>query len=147
MTNQEKGLLLAYLVDASELDPEGDMEAQLEDWYQVREATVSGETHYKAILDAARIRVRIFEEGRLAGFSEAAAKLGWDEMATTPGLHRFMDHVCGMENRPPVPPAQIPVAAPDRGRSPRFMPRRYAKSPSGQKMPGLGDSGGRGGGA
>ena len=23
----------------------------------------------------------------------AAAKLGWDDLATLPGLHRFMDHV------------------------------------------------------
>ena len=98
MTNEEKGLLITYLVDAGEIDPDGDLGEQFQDWRQVREGAVSGETHYKALLDAARIRVRIFEEGRLAGFSEAAAKLGWDEVSTTPGLHRFMDHVCGMEN-------------------------------------------------
>ena len=28
MTNEEKALLIAYLVDAGELDPEGDMEVQ-----------------------------------------------------------------------------------------------------------------------
>ena len=73
------------------------MEAQFLDWYQVREGTVSGETHYKAILDAARVKKRSFEEGRRAGLAEGAAKLGWDEMATLPGLHRFMDHVRGAE--------------------------------------------------
>jgi hypothetical protein len=32
------------------------VEAQFTDWYQVREGVVSGEVHYKAILDAARVR-------------------------------------------------------------------------------------------
>ena len=45
-------------------------------WDQVREETVSGETHYKALLDAARVRKRSFEEGRRAGLAEAAARLG-----------------------------------------------------------------------
>ena len=61
MTNEEKGLLLAYMVDAGEIDPDGDLEEQFQDWYQVREETVSGETHYKALLDAARVRKRSFE--------------------------------------------------------------------------------------
>ena len=69
------------------------MEAQFLDWYRVREETVSGETHYKAILDAARVRVKSFEEGRKAGLAEGAAKLGWDQLETSPGFHRFMDHV------------------------------------------------------
>ena len=98
MTNEEKNLLIAYLIDAGDLDPEGDMEAQFEDWYQVRGSVVSGEVHYKAVLDAARIRKRVFEDGRLAGLSEAAAKMGWGKLATQPGLHRFMDHVRGVEN-------------------------------------------------
>ena len=98
MTQEEKDLLISYLVDAGELDPEGDVEAQFDDWYQVRRGQVSGETHYKAVLDAARIRQRVFEDGRLAGLSEAAAKMGWNELATQPGLHRFMDHVRGVED-------------------------------------------------
>ena len=53
MTNEEKSLLIAYLVDAGELDPDGDVEAQFIGWYQVREETVSGEAPYKAILEAA----------------------------------------------------------------------------------------------
>ena len=93
MTNEEKTLLTAYLVDTGELDPDGDVEDQFEDWYQVRARQVSGDTHYEAILDAARIRARSFEDGRMAGLAEAAVKMGWDEMATLPGLHRFMDHV------------------------------------------------------
>ena len=93
MTPEEQELLIAYLVDASEIDPDANLELQFLDWYQVREGTVSGEIHYKAVLDAARVRARAFEEGRRAGLAEAAAKLGWDELATRPGLHRFMDYV------------------------------------------------------
>ena len=92
MTQAEQALLIDYLVDAGELDPEGDLEEQFLDWHQVREETVSGETHYKAVLDAARVRKRAFEEGRRAGLAEGAAKLGWDQLETSPGLHRFMDH-------------------------------------------------------
>ena len=37
-------------------------------WHQVREETVLGETHYKAILQVARVRKKSFERGyRLAG--------------------------------------------------------------------------------
>ena len=93
MTNEEKDLLIAYLVDASEIDPDGDVEAQFLDWHQVREGAVSGETHFKAVLDAALVRQRSYEEGRRAGLSEAVAKLGWDESEKTPGLHRFLDYV------------------------------------------------------
>ena len=85
-------------IDAGELDPDGDVEAQFLDWYQVREEAVPGEVHYKAILDAARVRKRAFEEGRRADLVEGAAKLGWDELASVPDLHRFMDHVRGAEN-------------------------------------------------
>ena len=56
MTQEEEGLLIAYLVDAGELDPDGDVEAQFLDWYQVREGVVPGEVHYKAILGGARVR-------------------------------------------------------------------------------------------
>ena len=38
------------------LDPEGDVEVQFLEWHQVREGQVSGETHYKAVLDAAWVR-------------------------------------------------------------------------------------------
>ena len=89
-------LLIAYLVDA------GDLEEQFLDWRQVRWETVSGETHYQGVTRASPGRPRCrpnqgaersFEEGRRAGLAEGAAKLGWDELATAPGLHRFMDHV------------------------------------------------------
>ena len=60
MTNEEKSLLIAYLVDAGEIDPDGDVEAHFQDWYRVREGVVSGETHYKAILEAARVRARSY---------------------------------------------------------------------------------------
>ena len=67
MTNEEKGLLMAYLVDAGEIDPDEDVEAQFLEWRQVRERVVSGEVHYQAILEAVRVRKRSFERGaRLA---------------------------------------------------------------------------------
>ena len=98
MTNVEKDLLIAYLVDAGDIDPDGDVEGQFLDWYRVREGVVPGEVHYKAILDAARIMKRAFEEGRRTGLAEGAAKLGWDELADVPGLHRSMDHASGAED-------------------------------------------------
>ena len=63
MTNEEKTLLIAYLIDAGEIDPDGDVEEQFMDWYRVREGQMTGETHYKALLQAARVRARSFEEG------------------------------------------------------------------------------------
>ena len=49
MTNEEEELLIAYLVDAGEIDGESpDIEDQFLDWYQAREQMVSGETYYKA---------------------------------------------------------------------------------------------------
>ena len=63
MTNVEKDLLIAYLVDAGEIDPDGDVEGQFLDWYRVREGVVPGEVHYKAILDAARVRERSYQRG------------------------------------------------------------------------------------
>ena len=42
MTREEEELLIAYLVDAGELDPDGDVDAQFLDWYQVRGGQVSG---------------------------------------------------------------------------------------------------------
>ena len=67
MTNEEKDLLIAYLVDAGEIDPDEDVEAEFLDWHRVREGVVSGETHYKAVREAARVRKRSFERGsRLA---------------------------------------------------------------------------------
>ena len=37
MTNEEKDLLIAYLIDTGEIDPDSDVEAQFLDWYRVRE--------------------------------------------------------------------------------------------------------------
>ena len=37
MTNEEKDLLIAYLIDTSEIDPDSDLEEQFQDWYQVLE--------------------------------------------------------------------------------------------------------------
>ncbi len=63
MTNEEKKLLVAYLIDAGDIDPDGDVAVQFMDWYQVREDMVPGETHYKAILEAARVRARSYTDG------------------------------------------------------------------------------------
>ena len=51
-------LHIAYLVDAGELDPEGDLEEQFLDWRQVRWETVSGETHYQGVPRASQGRPR-----------------------------------------------------------------------------------------
>ena len=42
MTREEEELLSAYLVDAGELDPDGDVDAQFLDWYEVRGGQDSG---------------------------------------------------------------------------------------------------------
>ena len=63
MTNEEKELLVAYLIDAGDIDPDGDVAVQFMDWYQVREDMVPGETHYKAILEAARVLARSYTDG------------------------------------------------------------------------------------
>ena len=109
MTNEEKDLLIAYLVDAGDIDPECDVEAQFLEWYQVREQVVLGEVHYKALLQAARMRARSLEEGRRADLAEGAAKWGWYQLETSPGLHRFMDHARGVETCPPVLRSGAPV--------------------------------------
>ena len=69
MTDEEKALLIEYLVDAGEIFPDLDidMEDQFLDWYEVRQGVVSGETHYKAILDAAQVRKRSLERGLEGG--------------------------------------------------------------------------------
>ena len=63
MTNEEKDLLIAYRVDAGDIDPECDVEAQFLEWYQVREQVVSGEVHYKALLQAASITTTVYLTG------------------------------------------------------------------------------------
>ena len=115
MTNEEKDLLIDYLVDAGELDPEGDVEAQFLDWHRVRESVVPGEVHYKAILDAARVRKRSFEEGRPAGLAEVAAKLGWDELAAVPGFTASWTTSAGRRGHRPR--GKTRVTGPDRARS------------------------------
>ena len=67
-------MLIAYLVDVGEIDPDGDVEVQFEDWYRDRGEAVSGEIHYKTILEAARIRKRSFERG-----FRLASALRWTE--------------------------------------------------------------------
>ena len=120
MTNEEQDLLIAYLVDAGEIDPGGDVAAQFLDWYQGRGQVVSGEAHYKAILDAARVRNRSLErglegapsplsvppgrldhgtpcgcyaEGYAAGLAEGYAKRRNDPLGDLAGVRRFLDHV------------------------------------------------------
>ena len=72
MTQAEQALLIAYLVDAGELDPEGDLEEQFLDWHRVREETVSGETHYKVVTRASSMP----PESR-RGVSRKDAGLAW----------------------------------------------------------------------
>ena len=83
MTNEEKAFLVEYLVDAGDIDPDGDVEAQFMKWYQVREEPLSGEIHYKAVLEAARVRKRSFDRGyRLAAADRASETTGLPAAAT-----------------------------------------------------------------
>jgi hypothetical protein len=85
MTPYEGELITKYLTHLIILGEYGGF-ADFEEWYQlVRYANGAGaprtveevsEPRYKGVLEAARIRQRSFEEGRRAGLSEAAAKLG-----------------------------------------------------------------------
>ena len=122
MTDDEKDLLVAYLVDAGEIFPDldVDVETQFLDWYEVRQGVVSGETHYKAILRAASVRNRSLErglegahppisdrqgvcdhgtpcgsyaEGYAAGLAEGYAKRRNDPLEDLAGVRRVLDHV------------------------------------------------------
>ena len=122
MTNEEQELLIAYLVDAGEISPDldVDVETQFLAWYEVRQGVVSGETHYKAILDAARVRKRSLEsglegapfppsdrqdvcdhgapcgcyaEGHAAGLAKGYAQRRNDPLGDLAGVRRFLDHV------------------------------------------------------
>ena len=122
MTDEEKDLLIAYLVDAGEISPDLDLdvENQFLDWYEVRQGVVSGETHYKAILDAARVRKRSLEsgieeapfppsnrqglcdhgtpcgcyaEGHAAGLAEGYAKRRNDPLEDLAEVRRVLDHL------------------------------------------------------
>lgn len=63
MTNEDKDLRISYMIYAWAIDPEDDVEDQFLDWYQCREDVVPGETHYKAILDVARVGSRSYQRG------------------------------------------------------------------------------------
>ena len=114
MTNEEKDLLIAYLVDAGDIDPDGDVEAQFLEWYQVRDQVMSGEVHYKAVLDAARVRERSYQEGRLAGL--AAAKLAGTSCPPVPSftaLWTMSTKGRGNPGQPPVWPTLAGEHEPD----------------------------------
>ena len=93
MTNEEKDWLTNYLVDAGEIDPDVAVETQFMEWYQVREQVVPGEVHYKAILEAARVRRRSYQRGYRTG-----GVVRWHEGEPLPGeppdvlaLHQALD--------------------------------------------------------
>ena len=62
--------------------------SRLSSWIgtRFREGMVSGETHYKAILDAARVRKRSFEKaGRPEGRPDrGCGQVGWDQQEASP---------------------------------------------------------------
>ena len=89
MTNEEKDLLIAYLVDAGDIDPDGDVEAQFLEWRQVRERVVSSETHYQAILEASRVRQRNYQRGYRTGGS-----VRWYEGAPPDALNQYQGGMC-----------------------------------------------------
>ena len=122
MTDEEQDLLIAYLVDTGEIFPDldGDVETQFLDWRQVRQGVVSGETHYKAILHAARVRKRSLErgiegaqppmsdrqgvcdhdtpcgchaEGYTAGLAEGYAQRRTDPLEDLAKVRRVLDHL------------------------------------------------------
>ena len=128
MTNEEKDLLIAYPIDTGDIDPDGDVAGQFLDWYQVREGVGSGETHYKAVLEAARVRARSFEE--LRGGSDVPAPGG-----TTPVLDSASeeaDQLALNANRPPPPPGPCrgaQAATPSARRARRSGGRRRRSAP------------------
>ena len=104
------------------------MEDQFLDWYEVRQGVVSGETHYKAILRAARVRNRSLErglegmpsppsdrqgvcdhgapcgcyaEGHAAGLAEGYAQHRNDPLEDLTGVRRVLDHVNELAEAPP----------------------------------------------
>ena len=81
-------LLIAYLIDAGELDPEGDLEEQFLDWYRVRGETVSGERQSSMPPGPRRGPSR-----KDAGPAWPRARRSWDRLESSPGFHRFTDHV------------------------------------------------------
>ena len=122
MTDEEKALLIEYLVDAGEIFPDldVDVETQFLDWYEVRQGVVSWETHYKAILQAARVRKRSLErglegmpspppdrqgvcdhdtpcgcyaEGHAAGLAEVYAQRRNNPLEDLAGVRKVLDHV------------------------------------------------------
>ena len=122
MTDEEKALLIEYLVDAGEIFPDLDIdvETQFLDWYEVRQGVVSGETHYKAIMEAARVRNRSLErglegmpsspsdsqgvcdhgapcvcyaEGHAAGLAKGYAQRRNDPLGDLAGIRRVLDHL------------------------------------------------------
>ncbi len=63
MTNEEKELLVAYLIDAGDIDPDGDVEVQswtgtrsAKTWYPERRTT-------RPSSEAARVRARSYTDG------------------------------------------------------------------------------------
>ena len=102
-------------------DLDVDVEDQFLDWYEVRQCVVSGETHYKAILHAARVRKRsllekrlegmpsppsgrqgvcdhstpcgCYAEGHAAGLAEGYAKRRNNPLEDLAGVRRVLDHV------------------------------------------------------
>ena len=124
MTDEEKALLVEYLVDAGEIFPDldVDVEDQFLDWYEVRQGVVSGETHYKAILDrqpgcgsgASSTGSKggpiprcptyrdvcdhgapcgCYAEGHAAGLAEGYAKRRNDPLGDLAGVRRVLDHL------------------------------------------------------
>ena len=79
MTNEEKDLLIAYLVDTGDIDPDGDVEAQFLEWYQVRDQVVR-RGPLQGRPRGCRVRERSYPRGYRTGGS-----VRWDEWAPPPG--------------------------------------------------------------
>ena len=87
----------------------------------LRRDTLPG--RHQGVLDAAPESRRGVSR-KDAGLAWPRARRSWDRLASSPGFHRFTDHVHRAEGWHPGPGFRIDVVAPDRGRSPGFMPGR-----------------------
>ena len=77
MTAEEHALLLEYLVELGQLDPEttpAEQAFDFEVWYSQRHGQVSGEVYYKHILDGAKAWKRAEKAGPASWTSSMSHK-------------------------------------------------------------------------
>ena len=147
MTQAEQALLIAYLVDAGELDPEGDLEEQFLDWRQVRWETVSGETHYQGVPRASSMppESRRGVSRKDAGLAWPRARRSWAGTNWQPPLVFTASWTMSTGRRTEIrDPAQKSTWWPLTGADRRVLcPEDHQGGPFAGKQPGFGHSGRR----